>query len=95
LILTFLILFVIASPLIGLAIGAAVFGWKKDAIPHYLTMGMANVMGIIGLIVVAILMKEYAGFSSRKVFSFVVLFSIAFFAFVLAILGILFLTVSF
>ena len=71
---TFLLLFLIFSLLIALILGSIVFGRKKDSIPYYLLMGLGNLIGIIGLILVTLIIREHRKFSWEKAALFILLF---------------------
>lgn len=91
---TLLIMVMGLSLLIGFVAGVAVLGYRKEAIPAYLAMGMGNVVGIIGVIIAVSVMKDRLRMNAGQSLAFVGLFCLAFFLAVLAILGALYIPLS-
>jgi hypothetical protein len=88
-IVTFFLIFLVLSPFIGIAVGAKVFGPGKEYISA--AMGLSNLVGILGLLVFAFSFRLGNEISVKQGLSFVVLFSIAFYAAVMMLIGLAFL----
>lgn len=91
-ILTFLLMFMVLSPFVGVAVGAMVFGREKEYVPISAAMGLSNVFGILGMLVFALSFKFSNRFSFRQGLSFVILFTIVFSIAVLTLLGLVYLS---
>jgi len=86
-ILTFLLLFAVVSPAIGLVVGVAVLGRSRDMAPYYFLYGMSNIVGILGLILGARAMQQHLGIPPEKLAVFIIAFSFAFYGTIMAIMG--------
>lgn len=71
---TFLLLFLAFSLPIALILGIVVFGRKKEDIPYYLLMGLGNLVGILGLILVTSIVRKDRKFPSEKATLFIISF---------------------
>lgn len=91
---TLLIMVAGVSLLMGFLVGVAVLGYSKEAIPAYLVIGMANVVGIIGVIIATSMMRNRLGMTVGQSLAFVGLFCLAFFVSMLAIFGALYVSLA-
>ena len=76
------------APLLGFLIGPVLLGWKRENLPMFILMAIANVIGILGLILGAIMLKTRHGISPKKAAAYAVLCSLSFITIILAIYGV-------